>query len=375
MPTIALIAGELSGDALGAALIRALRGKRNDLRFIGVGGPAMREAGQLQWASYEPLAVMGLVEVLRHLPRLLWFRHRLLGHLRIEQPALVIGIDAPDFNLGLERRLKQHGLRCLHYVSPSVWAWRPARAAKLGRSCDEVLCLFDIEPPIYAQYGVAASFVGHPLAATLAPVGDRASIKQKLGFDPTRPLLALLPGSRRSEVKRLGADFVATALILKQRLPALQIAIPVAGSSLRPMLSALCSGSELRLLDGQAQDLMRAADVGLLASGTAVLEAALLALPAVVAYRIAPLSHWLVTRLKLLQRRHVSLPNILLGTELYREFLQDAVNPGAIADVLEHHLTVQDQRFVLASERLRERLGCDPAERAAERALAWLERG
>src|SRR5690606_29339855 len=207
-PRIALIAGEASGDQLGASLIPAIKARWPDAQIAGVGGAQMREAGMQQWSDYAPLAVMGVIEVLRHLPRLLRFRRQLVRRLLDWQPDVLIGIDAPDFNLGVEKRLKRQGIATVHYVSPSVWAWRRKRAQRIGDSADRVLCLFPMEPPIYADYGVDARFVGHPLADRFPDRPDRAAARAQFGIDAQETVLAVLPGSRMGEIQRLAGVFL-----------------------------------------------------------------------------------------------------------------------------------------------------------------------
>ncbi len=353
-PLIALIAGEASGDLLGADLLAALRRRHPHARFAGIGGARMRAQGFESWHDIGELSVMGLVEVLRHLPRLLRLRRNLTRRLLAARPALTIGIDAPDFNLGLERRLKAAGLRTAHYVSPSVWAWREGRAARLGASADRVLCLFPMEPPIYARHGVDARFVGHPLADRFADVPDRTAARAALGLPATARVLALLPGSRRGEVALLLPHFLAAAAILRARFPDLLTVIPAADAALRARIDAVLAASSLpahavRVLDGQAHALLIAADVALLASGTAALEAALAQCPMVVGYRIAPLTHALVRGLGLLKSRRYSLPNILAGRDIVPELMQhDCSGPRLAAAVA--------------------RLFDDPAAAAAQRA-------
>jgi lipid-A-disaccharide synthase len=333
---IALVAGEASGDLLGGELVEALRQRFPQAEFAGVAGPRMREAGVEAWHDSSELAVMGLVEVLRHLPRLLWLRRRLQRRLLAWQPDVFIGIDAPDFNLGLERRLKQAGLRTVHYVSPSVWAWRRKRAATIGRSADRVLCLFPMEPPIYAEHGVDARFVGHPMADRIDLLPDREAARAALGLDPERPVLAVLPGSRRGEIDRLGAIFVDAVNRLHTDMPALQVVAPMADERCRERFAAFGAAGSMRLVPGRAQECMIAADVVLLASGTAALEAMLCKRPMVVAYRIAPLTHWLVRALGLLQTRCVSLPNILACEPLVPELLQQDCTADNIWHALRH---------------------------------------
>jgi lipid-A-disaccharide synthase len=371
-----LVAGEASGDLLGAGLIEAMRERVPDARFAGVGGPRMIAAGLDAWYPAEKLAVMGLVEVLRHLPELLAIRRDVMRRTLEWAPDAFIGIDAPDFNLGLERRLKQAGLRTVHYVSPSVWAWREKRAAKIGRSADRVLCLFPMEPPIYARYGVDARYVGHPLADAMAMEPDRAAARTALGLPQDAPVLALLPGSRLGEITRLGADFIGAARLLAADIPGLQVVAPMADARCADVFSALAASAgfdvetaaqegaapdasarpRLRLLalaagaagalprsaamaaNGSASPLshtaMFAADAVLLASGTAALEAMLAMRPMVVAYRLAPLTYRIVKGLGLLKVDRYSLPNVLAGRALVPELMQDACTPAALADAL-----------------------------------------
>src|SRR5690348_12359371 len=302
-PLFALVAGEDSGDQLGADLIEALRARFPDARFVGVGGPRMRAVGFDAWHDIAELSVMGLAEVLRHLPRLLRLRKSLAERLTALEPGVFIGIDAPDFNLGLEKRLKQAGIRTVHYVSPSIWAWRENRARKIGESADRVLCLFPMEPAIYARHGVDARFVGHPLADRFALGPDRDAARKEIGLDAEAPVLAVLPGSRLSEIRRLGSIFLDAAQRVAAELRGLQIVIPAANERCRRELETILNPAEPRtgsqgartpnpvLLDGQAHRAMVAADVVLLASGTAALEAMLAKRPMVAAYRIAPSTH------------------------------------------------------------------------------------
>ena len=257
-PTFAILAGEDSGDWLGSELIRALHQHYPNARFIGIGGPRMRAQGFDTWHDIKELSLFGLVEVVRHLPRLLKLRRTLGKRLLAAQPDIVIGIDAPDFNLELERRLKQAGLRTVHYVSPSIWAWREHRAKKIGASADRVLCLFPMEPPIYARYGVDAKFVGHPLADRFALADDRAHTRDTLNLPHDVPVLAVLPGSRQSELARMGAIFIATAYRLMSSLPTLRVVIPAANPNrlkqLRAILANMPSNTRIQLLDGQAHE-------------------------------------------------------------------------------------------------------------------------
>jgi lipid-A-disaccharide synthase len=330
-----MVAGEDSGDLLAAELIDALRARYPAARFLGVGGPRMRAAGFEAWHDVAELSVMGLAEVLRHLPRLLRLRATLARRLLELKPDAFIGIDAPDFNLGLERQLKRAGLRTLHYVSPSIWAWREQRAEKIGRAADCVLCLFPMEPPLYARHGVDARFVGHPLADRFPLVPDREAARRELGLAADRPVLAVLPGSRLSETHRLGGIFLKAALRVAARIPDLQIVVPAANPRCRAALAKLLpQDSEIMLVDGQAHRAMAAADVVLLASGTAALEAMLAKRPMVVGYRIAPLTYALVRGFGMLKTRVYALPNILAGRMLVPELMQRDCTPAKLADAV-----------------------------------------
>jgi len=372
-PRFALVAGETSGDQLGAGLIASLRRRFPEASFAGVGGAGMRAAGMETWHDCGELAVMGLAEVLRHLPRLLRLRRGLFRRLLDWQPDVFIGIDAPDFNLGLERKLKDRGIRTVHYVSPSVWAWRAGRAAKLGRSADRVLCLFPMEPPIYAQHGVDARFVGHPLADALPIEPDRAAARDRLGLPASAQVLALLPGSRLGEIGRLGETFLATARLLQAQVPGLQVVIPAATPACRRALEAQLQACPLTpaalLLEGQAQDAMIASDSVLLASGTAALEAMLCKRPMVVGYRISALTHFLVRALGLMRTRLYSLPNALHGGELVPERMQNDCRPDRLAQALLPWLqddAAKTEALLRRFTELHHTLRADASARAAE---------
>lgn len=333
---IALVAGEASGDQLGAGLIAELRARFPQVEFAGIGGPAMRAAGFDAWHDSQALAVMGLAEVLAHLPRLLRLRSGLRRHLLAWKPDVFVGIDAPDFNLGVEKWLKARGIRTVHYVSPSVWAWREGRAEKIGRSADRVLCLFPMEPPIYAKHAVDARFVGHPLADAIPLQPDRAAARAVLGLDATSPVLALLPGSRLGEIARMLPVFLDAAELVAQRVPALRIALPAANEACEHAIRTLLAtkpgvAARVRVLHGDAQRAMIASDLVLLASGTAALEAMLCKRPMVVGHRISPTTYRIVTKLGLLKTRYVSLPNVLADAPLIPELLQDDCVPEKLA--------------------------------------------
>jgi lipid-A-disaccharide synthase len=336
---IALVAGEASGDLLGAGLIEALKRRFPEATYAGIGGDAMRAAGMDTWFDASELAVMGLAEVLGHLPRLLRVRRALRERVLAWRPDVFVGIDAPDFNLGVERWLKQRGVRTVHYVSPSVWAWRESRAEKIGASADRVLCLFPMEPPIYARHGVDARFVGHPLADAMPLEPDQAAARAQLGLAGDAPVLAVLPGSRLGEIARLGADFLDAATRVARQVPDLQVVVPAANAACRAALERLLADvapslQHVRLIDGQARVAMVASDVVLLASGTATLEAMLAKRPMVVAYKVAPLTYTIVKRLGLLKVNRYALPNILAGDDVVPELMQHDCTPRALADAL-----------------------------------------
>lgn len=326
------MAGEASGDLLGGLLLEGLRPALPEARFWGVGGEAMRVQGfEARW-SYEPLAVHGFVDALRRYPQLVRFRRELARAFEAPPVDLFIGIDAPDFNLGLEARLKRAGIGTAHFVSPSIWAWRRGRLKTIARAVDLMLCLFPFEPPLYAETGVEACFVGHPLADRLPLVPDQAGARAALGIALQAPVLALLPGSREGELRHLLPVFLAAAARLRQALPELVLLLPTAnalGDAIVAQALAEAPELEARVLPRRAHEAITAADVVLLASGTAALEAALLKRPMVIAYRMNPWQYRLLRRMAYLP--WVGLPNILLRETVVPELLQDEANPADLA--------------------------------------------
>jgi len=382
-PLIALIAGEDSGDQLGADLIIALRQRYPHARFVGIGGARMQAQGFESWYDIHELSLFGFSEVISHLPRLLRLRRALIAKLLKAQPAIVVGIDAPDFNLGVEQRLKQAGLKTVHYVSPSVWAWREKRAEKIGRSANRVLCLFPMEPAIYAKHGIDARFVGHPLADRFALVSDRVGAREFLQLPQQVPILALLPGSRPSELARMGQIFIDAATRVAAALPGLRIVIPAANPQIHARLKALLAKlphdeTGPLLLDGHAHEAMLAADVVLLASGTATLEAMLAKRPMVVGYRVAPLSYRIARALKMLKTDVYALPNILArasgiqGELLVPEFMQDECTAGNLVAATLTLFQDSERRgyIVSAFEQLHQALRSGLEGHAGERAAA-----
>ncbi len=335
-----MVAGEVSGDVLGAGLIRALRDLYPQAEFFGVGGTGMTSAGLVSLFPLERLSVMGLLEVLVRLPELLRLRRGLLRTLFDDPPDLYIGIDAPDFNLPVEERLKARGIPTVHYVSPTVWAWRPGRVHKIRRAADLVLTLFPFESRFLRQHDIPSCTVGHPLADEIGDGIDRLQARVELQLNPDQPVLALLPGSRSGELERLARDLLETALWLVRKYPDLQIVVPCATTAIRGRIGELASrfapGLTLRLLDGQSRTAMAASNAILLASGTATLEAALLDRPMVVVYRVNPVTFWLAKRL--VKVSHVALPNLLSGRRLVPEFLQGEVKAELLGPALQQWL-------------------------------------
>lgn len=336
---VGLVAGETSGDLIAASLIKSIKNHIPEVRFEGIAGPRMQAAGCRILAPAEKLAVMGLVEPLKRLPELLRLRHRVIRHFIEAPPDVFIGIDAPDFNLGIERKLRQAGIPTVHYVSPSVWAWRGYRIRKIARSVDLMLTLFPFEADFYQQHGVPVVFTGHPLAEQIQEHTDRQVARRALDLHAEGPVLALLPGSRSGEVARLAPDFLRTAKILFARHPEMRFIAPMATLEAKRIFAALrmemAADLPLAVYDGRSHEAMAAADAVLLASGTATLEAMLLKRPMVVAYRLAPSSYHLIKRLKLMQVEWYSLPNLLARERLVPEFIQDAVTPQALAGAID----------------------------------------
>ncbi|MBE7524385.1 MAG: lipid-A-disaccharide synthase [Burkholderiales bacterium] len=324
--TVGIVAGEASGDALAATLIVAARARHPDLRFVGVAGPKMVAAGCEQWVSTERLAVRGVTEVVRHLPSLVALRRELAARFIAEQVGAFVGVDAPDFNLGLERRLKARGVRTIHFVSPSVWAWRRGRIATIGRAADRVLALFPFEPPLYREAGVSVTYVGHPMAAHAASDWSRRTMRERLRLGLASPVFALLPGSRLSEVEMHAAVVIDAARRIAKSRPDARFLVPLVSRATREAFEQAIWREDARelpmtLLYGHANDALRAADVGIVASGTATLEAALARCPHVIFYRVSAITARLV-RPRLLVP-WVGLPNVLAGRFVVPELVQE----------------------------------------------------
>ncbi|MEP7280837.1 MAG: lipid-A-disaccharide synthase [Rubrivivax sp.] len=329
---LAMVAGEASGDLLAGLLIAGLRARWPDWRGVGIGGPKMAAQGFEAWWPSDRLAVRGYVEVLRHYRAIKAVRDALAQRLLADPPGAFIGVDAPDFNLGLEARLKAAGVPTVHFVCPSVWAWRGGRLKTLAASCDHVLCLFPFEPALLERHGVAATFVGHPLADAIPLQPPRAAARRALELPDDASVLALLPGSRRSEIEAIAPAFLQTAARLHAERPALRIVLPVAPglrALLDPLARAHAPGVPLQWLDGRSHEALAACDATLIASGTATLEAALFKRPMVIGYRMHPLSWQLMKRMA--YQPWVGLPNILCRDFVVPERLQDACEPGRLA--------------------------------------------
>jgi lipid-A-disaccharide synthase len=347
---IGLVAGEASGDLLGAALMEALRERLPQVEFIGLAGERMRAAGCEALGSADELAVMGLVEPLRHLPRLLRLRSRLRTTLLARQIDLFVGIDSPAFNLGLARALRQRGIPAAQYVSPQIWAWRAGRARKIAAAVDAVLCLLPFEPAAYAAQSVRAEFVGHPMADQVPLVIDRQAARRGLGIAADVPVVAVLPGSRLGEVGRLGADFAAATVALGRLLAGpVHFVAPMASARVAEIFThqVRAAGANIQLVEQGADRVLSAADAALVASGTATLQAMLHGCPMVVAYRLAPLTAFIARDLGLVKVKYFSLPNLLADAALVPEFFQQAVTPAALANALHAALTDVARRAFL----------------------------
>ena len=394
---VGIVAGESSGDQLGAALIAAMRAKVPGVRFFGMAGPKMIAAGCEAWAASEEIAVMGLAEVLPHLPRLIRLRSSLVKRFREARPHAFVGIDSPAFNLGLAKQLRGPGCKTVQYVAPQVWAWRQGRVKGIGRACDLVLCLLPFETKFFEEHGVPAVFVGHPLADQIPLEIDRMGARRALGIavptaetgatpapgaaaspaviERTAALVALLPGSRLGEVEKLGADFVAAAAWIATQRPNIQFVAPMASSRVRhafeKKIAEVPNAPRITIIDGHAHEVLAAADAVIVASGTATLETLLSRRPMVVAYRFGAITAFLLRGLGLVKVPFFSQPNLLVGRRLVPEFLQEQVTGPALGAALLKEL--DDRDFLAELERefrtVHETLRRGGAERAASAIL------
>lgn len=370
MMRIGIVAGEASGDLLGAALIKALNEIDSGLSFEGIAGPRMLEAGAHSLYPMERLSVMGITEVLGRYTELRKMREQLIDHFRKAKIDLFIGVDAPDFNLGIERKLHDAGIKTVHYVSPSVWAWRQYRVKKIRRSTDLMLTLFPFEAHFYEQHQVPVAFVGHPLADIIPLQSDRQAARHLLKLPADKKIIALLPGSRSNEIQYLGTDFLNVAAWCNEQMDDLHFVAPLSNANRLQQFQACYQQRHERLpltfIEGLSREVMTAADVVLLASGTAALEAMLLKRPMVVAYRLAPLTYWIARRMVKLS--HYSLPNQLLEQPLVPEFIQDEITPAAVGQQLLDYLRDEQKtqllvnRFEAAHQQLRRNASATAAQ-------------
>lgn len=377
---IAFVAGEASGDLLAAHLIAALKRYLPHAEFVGIGGPKMAAEGMDVWWPMDKLTVHGLsMEVLKRYREITGIRTQLKKRLLAEPPAVFIGVDAPDFNLDLERQLKKRGIPAIHYVSPSIWAWRGKRIDKIAKSVSHMLCLFPFEPALYQAKNIPVTYVGHPLADIIPPEVDRIAARDKLELDREAPIFAVLPGSRESELNFLAETYIDTIKLVHERLPNARFLVPLATRETRNIFETVLYQREaqhlpIRLMFGHAADAMAAADTVLVASGTATLEAALLQRPMVIAYRMAPSSWKLMKRMK--YQPWVGLPNILAGRFVVPEFLQEEATPENLAQALLNLNNDKPTRYAIELEFARQHrlLRNDTAEKAARAILAVLNR-
>ncbi|MEW5680788.1 MAG: lipid-A-disaccharide synthase [Pseudomonadota bacterium] len=364
---IAIIAGEHSGDILGADLISALKATHPDAVFYGIGGPRMQALGFNAQFDMEELAVMGIVEVLGRLPRLLQVKREILAAFLADKPDVFIGIDAPDFNLPVELKLKQAGIKTVHYVSPSVWAWRHKRIFKIAAATNMVLSLLPFEKAFYDKYQVPCTFVGHTLADAMPLDVDKTAAKAELGLDPSRPVLAIMPGSRTNEIKLLAPDFLQAARLLQQQLPELQLVTNMVTTQKSAQFNAIRQqlAPELVITEftGQARQVLLAADATFITSGTATLEAMLAKCLMVVAYR----ANWLTYQIgkRLVKLAHFSLPNLLAGRGMVPELLQHQVTPQALVDAMLPQLSANQQALLEEYRAIHQQIKCNASENAA----------
>ena len=377
MPTIGIVAGEASGDLLGSHLIRALKAHRPDLEFVGIAGPKMIGEGAKSLFPMEALSVRGYVEVLRHLPRLLKMRRQLRHYFLQNPPDLFIGIDAPDFNFNLERKLKRRGIRTIHYVSPSIWAWRKGRMGNIRKAVSHMLALFPFEPALYEKAGVPVTYVGHPLADILPLKPNKKAARENLKLQPCRIVIAMLPGSRQSEVHQLADLYVKSARLIAEVRPDAQFLVPLITRETRARFEQAMytnEGEELpiQILFGHAHMAMEAADVVIVASGTATLEAALLKRPMVITYRMPTLSWQILKRMNYLP--YVGLPNVLAERFVVPELLQHNATPEKVADAVLKFASDKALAADVDAEftRMHEILRQNTQEKAAQAILSYL---
>ncbi|MCX8601666.1 MULTISPECIES: lipid-A-disaccharide synthase [unclassified Gilliamella] len=373
--TIALVAGETSGDILGAGLIRSLKQHHPNIHFVGIAGPLMQAQGCQAWYEMDELSVMGIVEVLGRLRRILAIRKDITKRLIALKPDIFIGIDAPDFNLSLEGKLKQAGIKTIHYVSPSVWAWKQKRVFKIKRNTNLILAFLPFEKAFYDKFDVPCRFIGHKMADDIPLEPDQIAMRQQLGIAPTGRCLALLPGSRHTEVTLLSAPFLQAAQLLRERYPDLHIVVPLVNAKRRQefeqIKAQIAPQLEVQLLDGHAREAMIASNAAILASGTVALECMLAKCPMVVGYKMKPFTFWLAK--KLIKTPYVSLPNILAGKQIVPELLQHDCTPENIANHIIPYLESDNADLKNTFLSLHKQIRCNADEQAAQAVLDVLE--
>ena len=372
---IAIIAGEHSGDILGADLITALKAIHPDATFYGIGGPRMQALGFNAQFDMEELAVMGIVEVLGRLPRLLHVKREIVAALLSDRPDVFVGIDAPDFNLPVELELKKAGIKTVHYVSPSVWAWRHKRIFKIAAATNMVLSLLPFEKAFYDKYQVPCTFVGHTMADTMPLDVDKISAKAELGLDPAKPVMAIMPGSRSNEIKLLAPDFLSAAKLLQQQFPHIQLVCNMVTEAKAAQFNAikqqLAAELEIKVYIGQARQVLLASDATFITSGTATLEAMLAKCLMVVAYR----ANWLTYQIgrRLVKLAHFSLPNLLAGRGMVTELLQHQVTPQALVDAMIPLLSSERDALLAEYKTIHQAIKCDASVKAAQAILQVID--
>lgn len=373
--TIALVAGETSGDILGAGLIRSLKKRHPNIRFVGIAGPLMQAEGCQAWYEMDELSVMGIVEVLGKLRRILAIRRDITKRLIELKPDIFIGIDAPDFNLSLEGKLKRAGIKTIHYVSPSVWAWKQKRVFKIKRNTNLILAFLPFEKAFYDKFNVPCRFIGHKMADDVPLAPDQVAMRQQLGISLSGRCLALLPGSRHAEVTLLSPPFLQAAQLLCDRYPDLHIVVPLVNEKRRQefeqIKTQIAPELKVQLLDGHAREAMIASDAAILASGTVALECMLAKCPMVVGYKMKPFTFWLAK--KLVKTPYVSLPNILAGKEIVPELLQQDCTPENIANHIIPFLEGDNSELKKTFLSLHQQIRCHADEQAAQAVLDVLE--
>ncbi|HIF9070623.1 TPA: lipid-A-disaccharide synthase [Photobacterium damselae] len=373
---IGIVAGEISGDILGAGFIEAIKAQYPDAEFVGVAGPRMQAAGCQALFDMEELAVMGIVEVLGRLPRLFKIKAELVRYFTDNPPDVFVGIDAPDFNLRLERDLKDHDIKTVHYVSPSVWAWRQKRIFKIEKATNLVLAFLPFEKAFYDKFNVPCEFIGHTMADAIPLETDKLAARQLLNLDPNQRYLAVLPGSRGGEMELIAPPFIETCRLLKQQHPDLGFVVALVNQKRREQFEqawqSIAPELDFVLVDDTARNVMIASDAVLLASGTVALECMLVKRPMVVGYKVKPLTAWLAKRM--LKTKYVSLPNILADKELVPELLQEECEPAKLAEQVNRFLAQDNSDLIAEFNQMHQWIRCDADKQAAQAVLKLIDK-